>query len=123
VARGIEDIRQVFPAVTERVAETYDEFNQELEAVASDRWIGSVNARLYGRNRHVVPDGKIGVLAAVVKGVYETLAPNAKLIDSMALKRVAEMAPVVGGVLGQAALHSARDERLRLDTVSASADG
>jgi hypothetical protein len=112
--RGLSDVVMLFPAITEKVPEAYEEFKSVVAQTKSSRWACSVNARFYGVSRARVDEAKIGALASVVLGVYEHLAPASKLRDSMALQRLAQIAPVTGGAIGIAAGRAARDDRLNL---------
>lgn len=112
--RGLSDVMMLFPAIIEKVPEAHAEFTTVLASVKTSRWGGSINARFYGAHRVRVDEAKIGSLASVVMGVYEHLAPQSKLRDSNALKRLAEIAPATGGAIGIAARRAAQDERLNL---------
>jgi len=112
--RGLSDVMMLFPAIVEKVPDAHVEFRAVLNNVNSSRWGGSINARFYGATRVRVDEAKIGALASVVMGVYEHLAPQSKLRDSNALKRLAEIAPATGGAIGIAARRAAQDERLNL---------
>jgi hypothetical protein len=112
--RGLSDVIMLFPGIVEKVPEAHAEFRSVLGSVSNNRWGGSINARFYGAARIRVDEAKIGALASVVMGIYEHLAPNSKLRDSMALKRLAEIAPATGGAIGIAARRAAQDERMNL---------
>lgn len=114
LARGMTDVTMLFPGIVAKVPEAYQEFNRIHNVVQGSRWTGSINSRFYGVARTRVDEAKIGALASVVLGVYENLASNSKLRDSMALKRLAEIAPATGGAIGLAARRAAADERLNL---------
>jgi len=114
---GYRDIRTVFDKFDERVPNgtAYLAELNALFAPASARWLGGVNKHLYGvTSTFVVDEGRLAPIAAAIKSIYETLADQATLQDSMALKRVANSAPVVGAVLGRAAQRAVNDERLSL---------
>lgn len=112
--RGLNDVTMLFPAVVEKVPDAHQEFKQVVGQVKGSRWGGSINARFYGASRQRIDEAKIGALASVVLGIYEHLAPQSQLRNSMALKRLAEIAPATGGAIGIAAGRAARDERLNL---------
>jgi len=112
--RGLDDVRILFPGVVDNVPDTFDAFNATLDAVQKSRWGGSVNARYYGAARIRVDEGSIGVLASVVMGVYDQLAPESKLRNSPALKRLAETAPATGGAIGLAAKRTVNNENMTL---------
>lgn len=112
--RGLNDVTMLFPAIVEKVPDAHEEFKHVVRQVQGSRWGGSINARFYGATRQRVDEAKIGALASVVMGVYEHLAPQSKLRDSMALARLAQIAPATGGAIGVAAGRAARDERLNL---------
>jgi hypothetical protein len=112
--KGLDDITMIFPTIVERVPESKAAFDGIYQQVSADRWGASINSRYYGVNRVHYNESDIGALASVVVGVYEQLAPNADLKDSMSLQRLAKIAPATGGAIGQAALRTTRSERMTL---------
>jgi len=114
VDKGLSDVMMLFPDVVERVPEAYAELKRIKNVIGNQRWIGSVNARLYGAPNLLFDEGKIGVLASVVHGVYNTLAEGSALLESKALQRVAHTAPVTGAVIGRAALRATQSEKFML---------
>lgn len=114
LGRGLTDVMMTFPGIVKKVPDAYKEFKTVESKVEGNRWGGSINARFYGASRLRVDEGKIGALASVVLGVYEHMAPNSPLRNSMALKRLAEIAPATGGAIGMAAARTIRDERMNL---------
>jgi hypothetical protein len=112
--RGLSDVMMLFPAIVEKVPDAHNEFRRIAHQTKSSRWACSINARFYGEARTRVDEARIGALASVVLGVYEHLAPSSRLRDSMALQRLAQIAPATGGAIGIAAGRAARDERLNL---------
>lgn len=116
--RGLDDVRMLFPGVVNKVPGAYDEFVRIVDLLKASRWGGSINCRFYGVERIRVNEGKIGALASVVLGVYEQLAPDSRLKESPALKRLAETAPATGGAIGLAARRAVQDDRMTLlDTI------
>lgn len=112
--KGLDDVSMIFPIILDRVPDSKTAFDQIYTAVTANRWGASINARYYGVNRVNYNETDIGALASVVMGVYDQLAPNADLKDSMALQRLARIAPATGGAIGQAALRTTRSERMTL---------
>jgi len=112
--RGLADVMMVFPGIVERVPAAYANFQNIAGQLANSRWGGSVNARFYNVQRIRIDEGTIGALASVVMGIYDQMAPDSKLRDSPALKRLAQIAPATGGAIGLAARRTAQDERMNL---------
>jgi hypothetical protein len=112
--RGVADVQMTFPAIFDTVPDAASAFREVVDQVSTSRWGGSINCRFYGVRRIRVDEGKIGALASVVMGIYEQLAPDSKLRDSPALRRLAEAAPATGGAIGMAARRAIQDERLSL---------
>jgi hypothetical protein len=112
--RGLEDVMMLFPRVVERVPVAYAEFVRLNDLLEGSRWGGSINNRFYGVPRIRIDEGKVGALASVVMGVYEQLAPDSRLRESPALKRLAEIAPATGGAIGNAANKATRSEAFSL---------
>jgi len=118
--RGLADVMMVFPGIIDRVPDAYADFQEIMGRLGTSRWGGSINARFYNVARVRIDEGKIGALASVVMGIYEQMAPDSKLRDSPALKRLAQIAPATGGAIGLAARRTAQDERMNLlDTTQA----
>jgi len=115
--KGLDDINMIFPNIVKRVPDSKLAFDTIYANVSGSRWGASINARYYGVNRIQFNEGDVGALASVVLGVYDQLAPTADLRDSMALQRLAKIAPATGGAIGQAALRTTRsDHMLLIDT-------
>jgi len=112
--RGLDDVNLLFPKINIIAADSKAAFDDTYAHVSVSRWGGSINHRFYGVTRIRVNEQAIGVLASVVMGIYEHLAPDAKLRDSPALRRLAEIAPATGGAIGMAAVRASKDERLNL---------
>jgi len=112
--RGLDDVRMLFPQITDQVRDAYDEFTRVVDMVRNSRWGGSINCRFYGAPRIRVDEGRIGSLASVVMGVYDQLAPDSKLRESPALKRLAQTAPATGGAIGLAARRTVQSEQMLL---------
>lgn len=112
--RGLDDVRMLFPGVVNQVPEAYDEFQHVVHQLHNSRWGGSINCRFYGVPRIRVNEGRIGALASVVMGIYEQLAPESQLRNSMALRRLAQIAPATGGAIGLAARRTVQSEQLTL---------
>lgn len=112
--KGLDDINMIFPTIVDRVPESKEAFDDIYEQVSGSRWGASINCRYYGVQRIKYNEADIGALASVVMGVYAQLAPTAELRESMALQRLAKIAPATGGAIGQAALRTTRSEKMML---------
>lgn len=112
--RGIDDITMIFPTVCDRVPQAKAEFDRVYALVTQDRWAGSINARFYGAARINVNEANFGALASVVVGIYNRLADGSPLLQSLALQRLANIAPATGGAIGAAAAATAKSDRFLL---------
>jgi len=112
--KGLDDVNMIFPNVVDRVPQSKQSFDTIYNQVSNSRWGASINARFYGANRIQFNEADVGALASVVLGIYEQLAPNAELRDSLALQRLAKIAPATGGAIGQAALRTTRSDHMLL---------
>lgn len=112
--KGIDDIGMIFPQIIDRVPDSKLAFDNIYAQVSGTRWGASINSRYYGAQRIQYNESDVGALASVVLGVYEQLAPGADLRDSMALQRLAKIAPATGGAIGQAAVRTTRSDRMLL---------
>jgi len=97
---GLTDIKMVFPGVYDQNSELFDKLEAEYEYLRVHRWSGSINHNYYGAERYEVDESLYFGLASVVYGVYQEFVPDAKLIGSNSLSRLAGNAPLIGAVLG-----------------------
>uniref|UniRef100_A0A915L545 Alpha-glutamyl/putrescinyl thymine pyrophosphorylase clade 3 domain-containing protein n=1 Tax=Romanomermis culicivorax TaxID=13658 RepID=A0A915L545_ROMCU len=77
---------------------------EALEAVCDildnpqNRWVGSINRRYYGAADLVQNETKVAPIAAMIRGVYTALCPNASYLGSKAGMRAAGRAPLIEGL-------------------------
>jgi hypothetical protein len=114
LAKGVRDIQLILPQALEIAHEEVADLSKIADIVTAERWSTSVNARYYGATRVRVDEGKIGVLASVVLGIYERLAPTSQLRNAPSVKRLATLAPATGGAIGRIAANTVADERMTL---------
>jgi hypothetical protein len=110
--RGIDDIVLLFPKVKvflpdqcHRIDELYDDVSH-----AQNRYRYCINSRYYGVDRIPLPEDTFQVIGAIVQGIYSTLAPSSPLLQSKALERLANMAPVTGMAFGSLAQRALRTD-------------
>lgn len=100
VRRGLDDVNTVCPNLFPDHHRAVRHLVQIENELSSNRWAGSVNSRLYGAQRVVYNEGILGVLAAAILQLLDKFASGSMLRNSNALHRIAENAPIAGGVLG-----------------------
>jgi len=122
VWKGITDILGIFPGIRDRLDHALTYIQDRINYLTENRWDGSVNARYYGAVRQVYDESVLTQCAAIVVGVYGTLAEGSRLRASPALMRVAGGAPVTGSVIGIAAQRATRSEALSLIGVAYTAE-
>uniref|UniRef100_A0A915L3S3 Uncharacterized protein n=1 Tax=Romanomermis culicivorax TaxID=13658 RepID=A0A915L3S3_ROMCU len=77
---------------------------EALEAVCDildnpqNRWVESINRRYYGAADLVQNETKVVPIAAIIRGVYTALCPNASYLGSKAGMRAAGRAPLIEGL-------------------------
>jgi hypothetical protein len=108
---GLDDAMILFPGFRDRFPDAYGSFISLFHRVSESRWGGSVNCRFYGAQRIRVDEGALGPLASVVMGLFHQLAPDSQLGNCPVLQRLAQLEPVTGGALHQAALRTVKNRQ------------
>lgn len=98
---GVSDLKLIVPKAIESVqvaVDHLDELNAHLE---NNRYAGSVNRRLYNAPNVVPNETRLAPLASIIRASLESFAAGSPLLKSAALKRVANNAPMTGGIIGR----------------------
>lgn len=112
VAVGADDLVIVLPKIRNVIPEAFEELDRCRDVIQNDRWAGSINRRYYN-GANLVPDEKrLGSLAAVIIGALASSASAAPLRNSLALKRVADNAPITGALINTMITKAAQDDRM-----------
>lgn len=97
--KGIDDLCTAFSAIKVSHAAPLAELNRLYNIVHENRWAGSVNRMYYGAPLLEYDESALATLGALIVGALKAFSPNAPLIQSYALKRIANNAPIVTGVM------------------------
>jgi hypothetical protein len=112
--KGVQDLLTVFPTIARTQVESLTHLQTVYDAVMADRWAGSVNRRFYGGAIIALNESLLSALAALVIGALKAFNPAAPLSQSYALRRIANNAPIVTGVMEDVLEKAAsRDEMVR----------
>jgi hypothetical protein len=107
---GMSDLRLIVPRAFDYVKPAVahmDRLNQEISA---NRHAGSVKRRLYDAPEVTPNETTLGPLAAIIMASLDAFASNSPLLKSAALKRVANNAPMTGGIVGKMVTTAAKSE-------------
>lgn len=109
---GANDVAVVFPKIRDIIPGAFKELDRCVAALSAHRWTGSINRRFYDGPALTVNEKLLGALAAVILAALETFQASAKLRDSLALKRVAENAPITGSIIATTLNKASQDDRM-----------
>jgi len=98
---GVADLQLIVPRALVFVQDAVNHLNDVNQQLAGGRFAGSVNRRLYNAADVVPNETILAPLASVIRAGLESFAPNSPLLRSAALRRVADNAPMTGGVIGR----------------------
>ncbi|KAI8366821.1 uncharacterized protein BYT42DRAFT_549880 [Radiomyces spectabilis] len=71
--------------------------------ICDNRWIGSINCRMYGAKNLQVDEVRLAKLASAILAMLEAFNPQSPLIKSGSLKRIADDTPITGCILPRVA--------------------
>jgi len=112
VFAGAEDIRMCVPALVSNFKSHFDELDRVVKNLRANRWAGSINRRYYNAPALDFDEQKFGAIASVVVNALQTFAANSQLLKSKALLRVANNAPITGGIVSRSIATVATDPNL-----------
>jgi len=108
---AVDDVLTVVPGLADTHATALNELLQVNERLDVNRWLGSVNAHLYGSTIITNNEARIGALAATVEAMLKAFNAQHPLAASPALKRVAANSPITGYVLAIAANAAVKNDK------------
>jgi hypothetical protein len=111
---GVNDIRMVMPKAIDVAKEAVEYLDQITAEITNHRWNGSINHNYYGANGVVVDEQKLGALGALIIAALQQFKPDAPLLRSNALVRVANHAPITGAVVATMMATAVKSERAAL---------
>jgi len=120
VYSGAQDLRMAIPGIYTKFKAHFDELDLIVETLRANRWAGSINRRFYGPQATAVHfnEQRFGAIAAVIVQCLYAFANNSPLLQSKALLRIADNAPITGGFISTGIAALAKDPnvtRLMLD--------
>jgi hypothetical protein len=106
------DLSQAFPAWAVKNQVNIERLILAVEYLINNRWSGSINHNYYGIPVRVYDESSYAALAATVLAALDTFAENAKLAESKALQRIANGAPITGGVIAKILSNCVKSEKM-----------
>lgn len=106
---GMMDLASTVPGFKHINQSLYDELDRLLELLKNNRWAGSINRRFYQGPDLGFFEGRFSGIASTIVAALEQFAPTSQLRNSMALKRMAQGAPISGGFTAQLIAAAAKD--------------
>jgi hypothetical protein len=112
VFAGSQDLQMAVPGIRERFADHFNDLDTIMATLRANRWAGSINRRYYNAVAVEFDEQKFGAIASVVYHALEAFAANSPLLKSNALIRVANNAPITGGLVSRSIATAASDPAL-----------
>jgi len=114
VYAGAEDLRMCIPGIYTKFKSHFDELDQLVDTLQKNRWAGSINRRFYGPEAVAITfnEQRFGAIAAVVVQCLHAFSPISPLLQSKALLRIANNAPITGGFISTGIAALAKDPAL-----------
>jgi hypothetical protein len=110
--QGVMDLSQAFPAWAVKNQANIERLTLAVEHLINNRWAGSINHNYYGERIRVYDESSYAALAATVLAALDTFAEGSKLADSKALQRIANGAPITGGVIAKILSNCVKSEKM-----------
>lgn len=101
VYAGAQDLAMAMPGIKHKFAEHYADLDAIIENMRVNRWAGSINRRYYGAAPIAFDEQKFGAIASVIYNALMSFASDSQLLKSNALIRVANNAPITGGIISK----------------------
>lgn len=112
VYTGAQDLQMAVPGIRERFIKHFDDLDNIMAQLRLERWAGSINRRYYGAKAVDFDEQKFGAIAAVIYHALKSFSAESMLLRSNALIRVANNAPITGGIVGRSIATAAADPEL-----------
>lgn len=111
VYAGAEDLRMAIPGIYNKFKAHFDELDGLVKDLRSNRWSGSINRRYYGPSAVAVNfnEQRFGAIASVIVHCLQAFAPGSPLLQSKALQRISNNAPITGGFVSTGIATLSRD--------------
>jgi len=106
---GMNDLAATLPQYKVLNEDQYEELERLLEKMKEDRWAGSVNRGFYGGTDLGFTEGQFAGIASTIVAALDQFAPSSPLRNSVALKRMAQGAPISGGFTARMIATAAAD--------------
>jgi len=112
VYAGAQDLQMAVPGIRERFLGHFNDLDDLILKMKTERWAGSINRRYYNAGVIDFDEQKFGAIASVVYHALNAFANNSQLLKSNALIRVANNAPITGGIVSRSIATAASDPAL-----------
>jgi len=112
VYAGAQDLQMAVPGIRDRFRGHFDDLDGLIDKMRLERWAGSINRRYYNAGNIDFDEQKFGAIASVVYHALNAFANNSQLLKSNALIRVANNAPITGGIVSRSIATAASDPAL-----------
>jgi len=112
VYAGAQDLQMAVPGIRDRFKQHFDDLDDLINQMRVKRWAGSINRRYYNADAIDFDEQKFGAIASVVYHALAAFAANSQLLKSNALIRVANNAPITGGIVSRSIATAAADPAL-----------
>jgi hypothetical protein len=101
VYSGAQDLMMAIPGIKNQYKGHFDELDNIMADMRANRWAGSINRRYYNAGPVAFDEQKFGAIASVIYNALNAFAANSPLLQSKALERVANNAPITGGIVAR----------------------
>lgn len=101
VQAGLNDLYNVAPGIRDRLDTQISYVENIMERILEHRYAGSVNARYYRAPHIVFDESRFSATAAIILAAIRALDDDHPLLASKALQRIANNAPITGGIIGR----------------------
>lgn len=114
IAQGLTDLLLILPRIRELAGDSvaYVEVTAADLKIPGNRWKGSVNRHLYGAPGIDINEALMAPLASCIRAALDNMAAGAAMLDSKAVKRIAESAPLTGAMIARMINAALKHERV-----------
>jgi hypothetical protein len=111
IRQGMNDLFSVLPNIRARVKDSADYIDTVCEKLKANRWAHCINARFYDADVNRLDEKPVAVIAAMIRATLDAVAAGAPLLESKAMERAANNAPIAGAIFASAVRNLIRSER------------
>lgn len=112
VYSGAQDLQMAIPGIKAKFQHHFDELENIVGQMRANRWAGSINRRYYNAPKIDFDEQKFGAIASVIFHSLNAFAASSPMLQSKALERVANNAPITGGIVSRSIATAASNPRI-----------